>query len=60
MKVSFPYYVVALVVGFLYALAKYYWPALPLTEEQLLWAIVTILTLLGVDVTQSLRSRGLL
>jgi hypothetical protein len=58
MKISFPYYVVALVAGFVYALAKYFVPTLPFDESQVLWVIVTILTALGVDVTQALRASG--
>ena len=58
MKVAFPAYVVALVAGFIYALAKYYVPTLPFDESQVLWAIVTVLTALGVDVTQALRASG--
>lgn len=60
MKVSFPYYLVALVAGLIYAVIKHYVPALPLTEEQVLWAVLAILALLNVDVVQALRVRGLL
>jgi hypothetical protein len=59
-KVQLPYYLVALAAGFVYAVVKNYFPDLPLTEEQVLWAIVAILTLLNVDVTQALHKAGTL
>ena len=58
MKLSFPVYVVGLVAGFVYALAKYYVPTLPFDESQILWAIVVILTALHIDVVQALRASG--
>lgn len=60
MKVNVPYYLVVLFAGFVYAVINNYFPNLPLTNEQVLWAIVAILTLLNVDVVQALRNRGLL
>ena len=60
MKVSLPYYLVALFAGLVYAIIKNYVPSLPLTEEQVLWAVMAILALLNVDVVQALRVRGLL
>lgn len=60
MKVSLPYYLIALFVGLVYAIIKHYVPALPLTEEQVMWAVLGILALLNVDVVQALRVRGLI
>lgn len=60
MKVNVPYYLVVLFAGFVYAVINNYFPNLPLTNEQVLLAIVAILTLLNVDVVQALRNRGLL
>ena len=60
MKVSIPVYVVALVASFVYALVKYYVPSLPFNEEQVLYVIVIVLTLLNVDVVQALRVKGLI
>ena len=60
MKVNVPYYLVALFAGFVYAVINNYFPDLPLTNEQVLWAVIAILTLLNVDVVQTLRRRGLL
>ncbi len=60
MKVSVPYYLVALLAGFVYAVVNYYVPDLPLTNEQVLWVLVTILTALNVDVVNALRVRGFL
>ncbi len=60
MKVSVPYYLVALLAGFVYAVVNYYVPSLPLTNDQVLWVIISVLALLNVDVVQALRVRGLL
>ncbi len=60
MKISLPYYLVALAAGFVYAVIHNYVPDLPLTEAQVIWVIIFILTALNVDVTQALRQRGLL
>lgn len=60
MKISFPAYLVALGVSFLYAIVHYYVPTLPLTEEQVMWVVITILTALGVDVVNGLKVKGLL
>lgn len=58
MKLSVPVYVVALVAAFLYGLLLNIFPDLPLTQEQIQWIIVAILTALNVDVVQALRARG--
>jgi hypothetical protein len=59
MKVSLPVYVVGLVAAFVYGLLKFYIPTLPFTEEQVLYIIVAVLAILGVDVTQmALRTRA--
>lgn len=60
MKVALPYYVVGLVAGFVYALVKYYVPTLPFTEDQVLYVILVVLTLLHIDVINALRVQGLL
>ncbi len=60
MKVSVPYYLVALLAGLVYAIVNYYVPDLPLANEQVLWLVLTILAALNVDVVQALRVRGLL
>lgn len=60
MKVSLPYYLVVLFAGFVYAVVHHYVPDLPLTNEQVLWVVLTVLALLNVDVVNSLRVRGLL
>ena len=52
MKVSLPIYVITLFSAFIFGLLSYYLPGFVFTSEQILWAIVTILTLLGIDVTQ--------
>ena len=53
-KVSLPVYIVTLFATFIFGILSYYVPGFVFTPEQVLWAIVTILTLLGVDVTQTL------
>lgn len=60
MKVSVPVYIVGLVVALVYGVVKYYVPDLPLTQDQVQWIFVAILAALGVDVTNTLRVRGLL
>lgn len=60
MKVSLPVYLVGLFVAFVYAVIHYYVPSLPLTEEQVMWAVVFILAALNIDVVNALRVRGLL
>lgn len=55
MKISIPVYLVALGAGFLYAVIHYYVPTLPLTQDQVQWIVVTILTLAGVDITNAIR-----
>lgn len=60
MKIQVPYYLVALLAGFVYAVINHYVPTLPLTNEQVMWVILTILALLNVDVVNALRVRGLL
>lgn len=60
MRISVPYYLVALAAAFIYAVIHNYVPDLPLTEEQVVWVVVVILTALNVDVVQALRQRGLL
>lgn len=60
MKVSVKYYLVALLAGFVYAVVKEYVPGLPLTEDQIVWAVLALLTLAGVDVVQALRQEGYL
>jgi hypothetical protein len=57
-KVKIPYYLVVLAAGFLYAVVKNFVPSLPLTEEQVLWAVIAILALLNVDVVTALRKVG--
>lgn len=52
MKISLPYYVVGLLASFIFGLLSYYFPGFAFTPEQVLWAIVVILTALGIDVTQ--------
>jgi len=59
MKISLPYYLVALFAGFVYAIVHNYYPDLPLTEAQIVWVAVAILTALNVDVINTLRVRGL-
>lgn len=60
MYIQIPYYLVALFAAFLYAVIYNYAPNLPLTEEQVLWLVLTILAALNVDVTQALyRGRSL-
>jgi hypothetical protein len=60
MYISVPYYLVALGAGFLYAVIYYFVPDLPLTEEQVLWLILTVLAALNVDVVQALwRGRSI-
>lgn len=58
MKVSVPAYLVALLAGFVYAVIRHYVPTLPLTENQVLWVIVTILTVAGVDVVNAIRKEN--
>jgi hypothetical protein len=60
MKLSLPYYLVAMFAGLVYSIINYYVPTLPLTNEQVVWVVLSILALLNVDVTQALRARGLL
>ena len=60
MKISLPYYLVALGAGFVYAVLKQYYPDLPLTEEQVIYIIVFILAALNVDVTQALKAKSLI
>jgi len=52
MVLSVPVYLVALLALFLYAVINHYVPTLPLTQDQVQWVIVTILTLAGVDVCE--------
>lgn len=60
MYIQIPYYLVALFAAFVYAVIYNYFPDLPLTEEQVLWLVLTILAALNVDVTQALyRGRNL-
>jgi hypothetical protein len=59
-KVSIPVYLVTLLCGFIAAVLKYYVPTLPITEDQIQWFIVLVLTLAGVDVTQALKAQGFL
>ena len=56
MKVSFPYYLVVLGAGFIYAVVHNYVPTLPLTNEQVLWVVLAVLAALNVDVVQALRA----
>ena len=58
MYLSVPMYLVALGASFLYAVIQNYFPNLPLTEEQILWLVLSVLALLNVDVVQALRKRG--
>lgn len=58
MYLTVPMYLVALGAAFLYAVIKYFAPDLPLTEDQVVWVIVTILAALNVDVVQALRKQG--
>lgn len=60
MYLSVPYYLVALFAAFVYAAIRNYAPDLPLTEEQVLWLVLTVLAALNVDVVQALwRGRSL-
>lgn len=59
-KVSLPYYLVALFAGLVYSVINYYLPDLPLTNEQVLWVVVTLLTIAGVDISQALKKQGLI
>lgn len=60
MYLTVPMYLVALGAAFLYAVIKYFAPELPLTEDQVLWLVLTVLALLNVDVVQALwRGRSL-
>lgn len=56
MKISLPAYLVALFVSFAYAVIHYYVPTLPLTQDQVQWVVVMILTAAGVDVVNAIRS----
>jgi len=58
MYISVPYYLVVLAAGFIYAVINNYVPDLPLTEEQVLWLVLSILAALNVDVVQALRKQG--
>ena len=58
MKIQVPYYLAALGAGFVYAIVKNYVSDLPLTEEQVRWAVLTVLALLNVDVVTALRKQG--
>lgn len=60
MKVSVKYYLVALFASFVYAVVHEYVPELPLTNEQVLWLVIAVLTALNVDIVNALRVRGLL
>jgi len=60
MRISVKYYLVALFASFVYAVVHEYVPGLPLTNEQVLWVVLTILAALNVDVVNALRVRGLL
>jgi len=60
MKISLPYYLVALFAGFAYAIIKNYAPGLPLTEEQVLWLVLAILAALNVDVVNALRVKRII
>lgn len=60
MKLSLPYYLVAMFAGLIYSVVNYYVPTLPLTNEQVVWVVVAILALLQVDVTNALKAQGLL
>ena len=60
MFISVPYYLVALGAAFLYAVIYQYFPNLPLTQDQVLWLVLTILAALNVDVTQAIyRGRSI-
>ena len=48
------------VVTVVYVAIKYYKPDFPLTLDQLVAAVIFILALLGLEVEQSLRARGIL
>ncbi len=54
MRVSLPYYTVSLFAAFIFGLLSYYLPNFAFTPEQVLWSIVTILTLMGIDVINAL------
>jgi hypothetical protein len=56
MKLSVPVYLIALLASFVYAVVHYYVPTLPLTQDQVQWIVVTILTLAGVDVVNAIRT----
>ncbi len=56
MKLQVPVYLIALLAAFVYAVVKYYVPTLPLTQDQVQWVIITILTLAGVDVVNAIRN----
>lgn len=60
MKIPVPYYLVALLAAFIYAVVKHYAPELPLTEEQVIWVLVAILAALNFDVVTTLRRNGVL
>lgn len=60
MKISIPYYLVALFAGLVYAAVNYYIPSLPMTNEQVLWLVLAVLAFLNVDVVQALRAQGFL
>lgn len=55
MKLSVPVYLVALAAGFVFAVVQHYFPNIPVTQDQIQWFIVTILTLAGVDVVNAIR-----
>lgn len=54
MYLTVPMYLVALGASFLFAVIKNFAPELPLTEDQVLWLVLTILAALNVDVVQAL------
>ena len=55
MVLSVPIYLIALLASFVYAAIQHYVPSLPLTQDQVQWVIVTLLTLAGVDITNAIR-----
>lgn len=60
MYITVPMYLVVLGASFLYAIIKNFAPELPLTQDQVLWLVLTILAALNVDVVQALwRGRSI-
>ena len=58
--IPLPLPVFLIILTFIYQMLKYYIPSLPFTQEQLQFLLTSLLALLGIVVSASLRVQGLI